>query len=169
MTMNSLVLRIAAALALTALPGTSFAAQVQWNEVEMATGDNAAARFFPSAYRTDTVDVPVRANDGDIEYMIKMKAGDTVVYSWEVLAKPGEDLFYSEFHGHTVPTPTAAGGSTGTLMFYRKATGTSSHGTLTAPFEGIHGWYLQNQSDKPVTVRLRLSGFYEVISDQAHP
>lgn len=166
---KSFALYSAAALMLAALPGSAFAGQVQWNEVEMATGPNAAARFFPSTYRTDTVDVPVRANDGDTEYMIRMKAGDTVVYSWEVVAKPGEDLFYSEFHGHTVPTPTAAGGSTGTLMFYRKATGTSSNGTLTAPFEGIHGWYLQNQSDKPVTVRLRLSGFYEVIPDQAHP
>ena len=169
MTVNALTLRVAAALLWTALPGAGLAAQVQWNEVEMPTGANAAARDFASPYRTDTVDVPVPANDGDVEYMIKMKTGDTLVYSWEVLSKPGEDLFYSEFHGHTVPVANASGGSTGTLMFYRKATGISANGTLTAPFEGIHGWYLQNQSDKPVTVRLRIAGFYEVIPDQAHP
>jgi len=26
-----------------------------------------------------------------------------------------------------------------------------------------HGWYFQNQSDKKVTVHLKLSGFYEMI------
>jgi hypothetical protein len=31
---------------------------------------------------------------------------------------------------------------------------------LTAPFDGVHGWYLQNQSDHPVVVRLQLAGFY---------
>jgi hypothetical protein len=32
-----------------------------------------------------------------------------------------------------------------------------------APFEGIHGWYFQNQSDKALTVHLKLSGFYDLI------
>jgi hypothetical protein len=27
----------------------------------------------------------------------------------------------------------------------------------------VHGWYLQNQSVNPVTVKLRVSGFYELI------
>jgi hypothetical protein len=31
-----------------------------------------------------------------------------------------------------------------------------------APFDGIHGWYFQNQSDKKVVVHLKLSGFYEL-------
>jgi len=40
------------------------------------------------------IDVPIRGNDGDLEYKIQMKAGSTVVYSWEVrnLAKPEEVL-----------------------------------------------------------------------------
>jgi hypothetical protein len=29
-----------------------------------------------------------------------------------------------------------------------------------APFDGIHGWYFQNQSDKKVVVHLKLSGFF---------
>ena len=28
---------------------------------------------------------------------------------------------------------------------------------------GVHGWYFQNQSVKPVTVRLRLAGFYNLV------
>jgi hypothetical protein len=49
------------------------------------------------------------------------------------------------------------------VVEYRQATGTSSNGTLVAPIPGVHGWYLQNQSAKPVVVRLRLAGFYELV------
>jgi hypothetical protein len=48
-------------------------------------------------------------------------------------------------------------------MEYRQATGLNSNGALVAPFEGVHGWYFQNQSDKPLVVHLKLSGFYELI------
>jgi hypothetical protein len=50
-----------------------------------------------------------------------------------------------------------------TVATYKKATGTSQNGALTAPFDGIHGWYFQNQSINPVVVRVKISGFYELI------
>ena len=139
----------------------AIAGQVRWNEVPAPTGKEAIARSYPTAFRTDTIDIPIRGNDGDLEYKIAMKAGDSVVYSWEVMQTIMPEELYSEFHGHTEPV-----GGTGTLMFYRKATGTRDNGTLTAPFEGIHGWYLQNQSERPVVIRLRLAGFYTIIPDQ---
>lgn len=139
----------------------AIAGQVRWNEIPAPTGKEAIARSYPTAFRTDTIDIPIRGNDGDLEYKIAMKAGDSVVYSWEVMQTIMPEELYSEFHGHTEPV-----GGTGTLMFYRKATGTRDNGTLTAPFEGIHGWYLQNQSERPVVIRLRLAGFYTIIPDQ---
>ena len=139
----------------------AIAGQVRWNEIPAPTGKEAIARSYPTAFRTDTIDIPIRGNDGDLEYKIAMKAGDSVVYSWDVMQTIMPEELYSEFHGHTEPV-----GGTGTLMFYRKATGTRDNGTLTAPFEGIHGWYLQNQSERPVVIRLRLAGFYTIIPDQ---
>jgi hypothetical protein len=47
-------------------------------------------------------------------------------------------------------------------MFYRKATGDREHGSLVAPFDGIHGWYYRNDTDMPIVVRLTVSGFYEL-------
>jgi len=137
-------------------------AQTQWNEIPAPTGKEALARTYPAGYRTDVIDVPIRGNDGDLEYKIHMKSGGTVVYSWEVrnLAKPEE--FYTEFHGHTEPV-----GGRGDLMFYEKGTGAKASGALVAPWEGIHGWYWQNQSVAPVVVRLRLAGFYELVPGQA--
>src|SRR5687767_12804563 len=103
----------ATALALSMLsfdPG-AMAGQVQWNEIPAPTGDKAIARSFPTAFRTDTVDIPIPGNDGDLEYKIAMKPGDTVVYSWEVMQTIMPDELYSEFHGHTEPVQ-----GTGTLM-----------------------------------------------------
>jgi hypothetical protein len=34
---------------------------------------------------------------------------------------------------------------------------------IVAPFEGVFGWYLQNQSEKPVVVHLKISGFYDLV------
>ncbi len=153
---------LAAAACGAAALATPASAQTKWNEIPAPAGKEALARTYPAGYRTDVIDVPIRGNDGDLEYKIQMKVGSTVVYSWEVrnLAKPEE--FYTEFHGHTEPV-----GGRGDLMFYEKGTGAKAHGALVAPWEGIHGWYWQNQSAAPVVVRLRLAGFYELVPGQA--
>ena len=36
-------------------------------------------------------------------------------------------------------------------------------GTLVAPFTGIHGWYLRNDTEAPIVVRLKVAGFYELL------
>lgn len=131
--------------------------------VAASGGDAATARSYGQAYRSDIVEIPLAASGdperGDeIEYKVRMKKGSTYIYSWDVPGIADPEEFYSEFHGHTVEDGKAM-----TVAEYRKSTGTSDHGSLVAPFSGVHGWYLQNQSLKPVTVRLRLAGFYEII------
>jgi hypothetical protein len=80
-----------------------------WNNVPAPTGKEAPSRTYPAGHRTDVIDVPIRGNDGQLEYMIRMKAGETVVYSWEVLDISNPQSFYTEFHGHTeaAPGPTS--------------------------------------------------------------
>jgi hypothetical protein len=140
-------------------------AAVQWNELPMPEGSVDLARFYDRPFRTLTVDIPLSANDGDLEYKLQMNAGDAVVYSWRVLEIDNPEWFYTEFHGHTEPGPDGVGD----LMFYRRETGSSDNGNFVAPFEGIHGWYLQNQSEQPVVVRLDVAGFFEEIPDQVPP
>ena len=133
----------------------------QWNEIAAPTGKEAVSRTYPASYRTDVFDVRVRGNGGEVEYMIKMNAGETVVYSWEVPNIADPQAFMTEFHGHTEPV-----GGRGDLMFYEKAEGSKASGSLVAPWMGTHGWYWQNNSDAPVVVRLRMAGFYELIPNQ---
>jgi hypothetical protein len=70
-----------------------------------------------------------------------------------------EDQFYADFHGQTDPTPEVQ------VLTYKKGTMVADNGSVVAQFDGIHGWYLQNQSEQPVTVQLRLAGFYQMRPD----
>jgi hypothetical protein len=87
-----------------------------------------------------------------------MKKDATLIYEWSVADIPVSTEFYFDFHGHTL-----SDGKEMTVATYRKDTGTSANGALTAPFDGVHGWYFQNQSLNNVVVRVKISGFYELI------
>jgi len=130
-----------------------------WKEIPLGAG---TYRQYQNNHQTDTIDIPVKPNGGEIEYMLKMKQGESVVYSWRAVDMANPEKLTSEFHGHT----ERAGTAPGTLIFYRKAMGGSESGSLVAPFEGIHGWYLKNDTERPIVVRLTVAGFYELIPKQ---
>jgi hypothetical protein len=122
----------------------------------------AAARSYDTPFRSDIVTISLGVFElkqvDDLEYKVRMNKGATLIYSWDVPGIADPEEFYTEFHGHTPGVR-----ETMTVADYRKATGTKDSGSLVAPFDGIHGWYVQNQSIKPVKLTLRLSGFYDLI------
>jgi hypothetical protein len=127
--------------------------------VPPADASGSLARFYPAAFRTDTVEIALAAagdaeGTDDLEWKVRMHSGATLVYSWSVDA-PAEE-FYSDMHGESAPMPEVK------VVTYRKGSGIGSNGAIVAPFDGIHGWYLQNQAERPVVVKLQLSGFYEL-------
>lgn len=128
--------------------------QVQWNELPLAEG---VFREYSADYRTDVIDIPLEPL-GELEYKLGLNEGDSIVYQWDAVDLEDPEMLYAEFHGHTPPVDNA-----GDLMFYRKATGATERGTLVAPFTGIHGWYLRNDGEEPVVVRLKVAGFYELL------
>jgi hypothetical protein len=127
-----------------------------WNEIPLAPG---VFREQGRDYRSDVIDIPLEAF-GELEYKLGMNAGDSIVYKWDALETASPQLLYAEFHGHT----ERVGDAPGDLMFYRKASGGSERGALTAPFTGIHGWYLKNDTDRAMVVRLNVAGFYELLA-----
>jgi len=123
----------------------------------------AAARYYDTPFRSDVITIPLQGGemDNELEYKVMMKPGGTLTYSWNVTGDEAHpEWFYFDFHGESRPNPP---GEKSTVVEYLQATGIKSSGSLIAPFEGVHGWYLQNQSDKPVVVHLQLSGFYELV------
>jgi hypothetical protein len=126
-------------------------------------GTGPLAREYEIGFRTDTIEIPLRDGDdrtrgNELEYKVRMKKDATLIYEWSVADMANPEEFYFDFHGHTVVE-----GKDMTVATYKQATGTGAKGALTAPFDGVHGWFLQNQSAKPVVVKVKLAGFYELI------
>ena len=109
-------------------------------------------RGHGQAFRSDAVEIvlaPATETGSRVEYKVDVGAGDALVYSLTA-----DQPVISEFHGEAHVTKT--------VIFYREETATAaSHGQFIAPMSGAHGWYLANPHDKPVTVKLRLSGYYK--------
>ncbi|HEY8617231.1 hypothetical protein [Phenylobacterium sp.] len=129
-----------------------------------ASGEAPFAHEYPTGFRTDVVEIPLKAVSGSpadfqIEYKVRLKKGATLIYQWEAVGAPHPDDLYVDFHGHTL----AARGEEMTVATYRQANAPALRGALTAPFDGIHGWFFQNGALKPIVVRLKLAGFYELI------
>ena len=126
-------------------------------------GPNATTRFYASAFRNDVIEIHLPPGDdkGELEYKVNMRPGETLTYSWNVTGDEAHpEWFYYDFHGESRPNAPDA---KATVMEYKQSTGLASSGALVAPFEGVHGWYFQNQSDKPLVVHLKLSGFYALV------
>lgn len=143
-----------AAIGCVALAGIA-TSQVKWNEMPLPDG---VFREYRSDYRSDVIDIELGAG-GELEYKLGLNQGDSIVYQWDAVDLKDGKLLYAEFHGHTEPVNGA-----GDLMFYRKATGATERGVLTAPFTGVHGWYLRNDGEQAMVVRLKVAGFYQVLA-----
>jgi hypothetical protein len=148
--MRNAVVALVGSLALIGVASS----QVEWNEMPLADG---VFREYTADYRTDVIDIPLDPLE-ELEYKLGLNEGDSIVYQWDAVDLKDPDMLYAEFHGHTPPVNNA-----GDLMFYRKATGGTERGTLVAPFTGIHGWYLRNDTEAPIVVRLKVAGFYELL------
>lgn len=124
----------------------------------------ARAREYDLPFRTDVVEIPLGdflagADKSELEYKVRMQKDATLIYSWEVVGTSEPRDFRYDQHGHTTPAP----GQPMTVATYKQAFGLRQQGALTAPFDGIQGWQFSNSSERPVVVRLRLSGFYTLI------
>ena len=138
-----------------------------WAPREVAFDTSAStvplAREYASGFRSDTIEIPLR-REGDptrgdeLEYKVRMNKDATLIYEWSVSEIPNPEEFYYDFHGHTLTNVKEM-----TVATYKQATATSANGALTAPFDGVHGWFFQNQSVNPVVVHVKISGFYELI------
>ncbi len=122
-----------------------------------------AAREYDVPFRTDVIEIPLAdfmagQQMSELEYKVRMKRGATLVYSWSVSgADDPRDIRFDQ-HGHTDPDP----GEGMEVANYRRGSGLAQQGSMTAPFDGIQGWFFQNNGDRPVVIRLRLAGFYDL-------
>ena len=133
--------------------------------VDSKSGAIARAHADETPYRTDVIEIPLSGflggyKNSDLEYKVRMTKDATLIFDWEVIGAENPREFHYDFHGHTLEKSAGEGM---TVASSQQGFGRRQHGSLIAPFDGIQGWMFQNSSEKPVIVRLRISGFYELI------
>ncbi|TLM65872.1 MAG: hypothetical protein FDZ69_08320 [Deltaproteobacteria bacterium] len=102
--------------------------------------------------RSDEMTLTLQPSEG-VEVKASMRKGEQFVFNWTV--EGGKVNF--DMHGEPP-------GKDDKFTSYWKATQqTEAQGTFVAPFDGTHGWFWRNRGDHPVTVKLKVSGFYEKI------
>ena len=100
-------------------------------------------------YRVDTREFKIPPMTG-MEFKYELDKGATMLYEWK-------SSFFVDFDFHTEPE----GAPQGTSDSFEKGTAAQARGGYTAPYDGIHGWYWENKTDREITLTLSASGFFQ--------
>lgn len=111
-----------------------------------------------AGFRSDTITIELDTME-QVEYKAVMQQGDAIVYSWAV----ERGTVYTDFHAD--PGEGAEGYPEGYYIRYRESETPTDAGSLTAPFDGNHGWYWLNIEEHPIRITLQVAGYYERIDE----
>ena len=100
--------------------------------------------------RSDFLTVTIPPNKG-LEYKFYIKKGDKLSYKWQ--ADNGE-LFF-DFHGDYATSKD--------FESYSKGTKSTDSGEIDITFDGSHGWYWKNKTNKEIIVVLEVKGKYKIL------
>ena len=103
----------------------------------------------PAVYKQDAVEFTLAPGEG-MEYKYRLEKGAGLLYSWSATGPVHYEM-------HSVPDGAP---STFAETFDKQDDRMGAHGTYTAPFPGIHGWYWQNKTQQPVTLTMNTTGFF---------
>jgi hypothetical protein len=138
-----------------------------WAPDTQAFGGTAPLSYASASPKTAHVaEIPLGAAGWDeaaVEYKVRMSPGQSIFYRWSVVnldGSPAATAIEVDQHGHDTPPE----GQAETVIEFRKDQLLSDQGSLTAPFEGIFGWYFKNRAEDPVIVRLEVEGFYSLVA-----
>jgi len=126
-------------------------------DVSTPISAEAAATITKSdlPFRADEMTLTLKPGQ-EAEIKATMKQGGSFVFGW--IVEGGKVEF--DMHGEPLD------GSGAATSYWKGEDAASSHGAFHAPFDGRHGWFWQNLTWEPVTIRLKTSGYYEKISLQ---
>ncbi len=114
-------------------------------------GESIAQPAPTQGGKTDDTVLTLKPNEG-VEYKLTMVRGAVVQYSWKT---DGGNVNY-DMHG----TPKGGGKETS----YKKGRDVASDsGTLTASYDGSHGWFWRNRGSRDVIITLKTTGAYSEI------
>lgn len=101
--------------------------------------------------RSDTRILTIKPHTG-VELKAHMKQGDHFIFRWDASGGPVR----MDMHGEPAKGPAGA-----FTTYWKEKRLESAQGSFTAPFEGTHGWYWRNPGETPVTIKIKVDGFYK--------
>ncbi len=105
---------------------------------------------YDAPYQTGELSLTLQPNEG-AEIKALMRAGESFVFGWTT---DGGAVNF-DMHGEK---PNAGNEFS---SYWKDRAQTSAHGSFVAPFDGSHGWYWSNKGSTPVTITVRVSGYFE--------
>jgi hypothetical protein len=104
-------------------------------------------------YNVDAVEFVLGSYES-VEYKYRLEEGATLLYSWEA-TRPVIYDFHSE----------PDGAAEGYAESFDKGESVEIHGSYTAPFSGVHGWYWENKGGGEAIIRLSAAGFFDAAQE----
>ena len=114
--------------------------------------DDTANRIHESKFRQEMVSISLAPGE-QMEYVLDMRQGDPLLYSWSSEEGP----IYSDFHGAPEDGDEYPDNY---WIRYEESEDLGANGALVAPFDGHTAWYWVNGNDHPVTLSLELVGYF---------
>ena len=99
-------------------------------------------------YRVDHTELSLYPAEW-VEYFYRLDEGSNMVFTWNATGPV-------TYNFHASPDGSPAGYAESFDAQDRQ----DGHGTYTAPFSGIHGWYWENVGTEEITISLTTAGFY---------
>ena len=103
----------------------------------------------PAPFKQDAIEIALAPKEG-MEYKYRLAKGAGLMFSWTSTAPVHYEL-------HSEPETGPKGYAE---TFDKQDERDAAHGHYVAPFPGIHGWYWENRTDRPVTITLTTAGHY---------
>lgn len=131
---------------------TSLADELQ-AEQSSPTDSNATPAIAESTGEPQSNTMSVILAPGEsTEVKLTMLKDNAVEFSW---TSDAGDAFY-DLHGDSKEI---------NYHVYEKGTESAMQGTLTAAFDGNHGWYWKNRSQSPITITITATGEYQSMKE----
>jgi hypothetical protein len=104
-------------------------------------------------YRVDAAELDLYPAEW-VEIFYRLDEGSNMLFTWEASGPV-------TYNFHASPD----GAPAGYAESFDAQDSQEGHGTYTAPFTGIHGWYWENVGTEEITVTLTTAGFYTSVEE----
>lgn len=114
----------------------------------LALGQSQPFATEEGEYRVDRAELSLYPAEW-VEYFYRLDESSNMVFTWEATGPV-------TYNFHASPD----GAPAGYAESFDAQDLAEGHGTYTAPFTGIHGWYWENIGTEEITISLTTAGFY---------